>query len=232
MLNKCSFTFVSAGSCTSHASTVNTDYWLSLVPDVRTGPGVALALESSVETNLQTLLSPRRSAKPWPGEKGPPKPGGHPREDRGRPCTPALRDRFPRPKAAGPPGWFGLRPSRRVSWLPEETRRRPGRSSPASAVGVPAPRGASAVMSRGGAPGPGRLDATGDAAVGAASPALEVRWRPAGRAQGRPGRSPARGGCPAWGPRVRTLCVWGAWVGQAACPRLGSGLGLPAAASF
>lgn len=119
---------VSAGSCTSRASIVNTDHWLSLVLDMRTGPGVALALESLVETNLQTccppvaLASARRSAKPWPGEMGPPKPGGHPREDR---VGPAPRDPFPRPKAAGPPGWFAARPGHRVTQAPPASGLRP-----------------------------------------------------------------------------------------------------------
>lgn len=191
---------MSAGSCTSRASIVNTDHWLSLVLDMRTGPGVALALESLVETNLQTccppvaLASAPRSAKPWPGEMGPPKPGGHPREDRGRPCTPGPVSEAQGGRAGsqlGPAAGSRRRrrrpdfaPSRRVYWLPEETRPpAPGVAALLSLVWVPAHRGDSGVMSRGGASGPRRLDPTSDAALGTSSPALEVRSQPAGRAQ-------------------------------------------------
>lgn len=83
---------------------MNIDLWLSLVPDIRARPGVALAVESLGRTSLQprcpqvVLASVYGLAKAWPGPMGPPKPAGHAREYWRRP--PASPVPTQRPRAA------------------------------------------------------------------------------------------------------------------------------------
>lgn len=197
---------MSACSRTSRTSTVTTDHWLSLVPEGRTRPGVALALESLVKTSPQPRCAPvavasvRRSAKPWPGQMGPPKPGGHPREDWG---GPRARGPVSEAKAAGPPRGFAARPGRGVTQAPRASglRRLPprflvargdapagsGRSSLAlGGLGASAPRGS-------GSHEPQRL-------LGTQAPAPDQRRRLrrlVTRARGTvPARGPRAGGGP------------------------------------